>query len=309
MLNMLKTGLLSATALLGAFLAPMAQATTAETVTLAASPATDAKPALWVIKDADSTIYLFGSIHVMKPGTNWLNPQVQKAFDSAQDVWFEVPNLDDQAAAAAIAQKYMIDPSGSLTAGLTPQEITQLDTLLKPMGGSTAAFKNLRKWAVGLVVTLQQINELGYSPKEGVDVTLMAKARQANKGVRGFETLQQQIELMVPTSDEEELKGLRTLLKDSGTVDAGMRNMFNAWTRGDEAGLETFLVDKIKTEDANVYQRLIVQRNAAWEPQIETILAGKGTTFIAVGAGHLIGPDSVIKMLKGHGIKVERVRY
>ena len=127
MISKLKTGLLAAVLFVSAF-APMAAPAKAPEV--AVKPA-QTKPAMWVIKDADSTIYLLGSIHVMKPDTVWLTPGIQSRFDSAEDVWFEIPDLDDKAAAGPLAAKYMVDPAGRMTDGLTPEEIARIDALLK----------------------------------------------------------------------------------------------------------------------------------------------------------------------------------
>ena len=299
MLSRLKTGLLVVTALLGCAFAPLAHAE---------APATQVKPAMWEIRDADSTIYLLGSIHVMTPETPWLTPAIQNRFDSAQDVWFEIPDLDNKATAGAIAQKYMFDPQGDMSRGLTAEELTRVDALLKPMGLNAAALKAMRKWAVGLIITMQEVNRLGYATDTGVDVTLMKQAREAGKAVHGFETMEGQMQALVPETEADELTALRATLTDIETMPQDLGDLFNAWKQGDTEALTRLMIDKMQAEDPKSYQRLIVERNAAWEPQIEQILAGKGTVFITVGAGHLVGPDSVIAMLKQHGIQAERVQ-
>lgn len=298
MISRLKTGLLVAAALFAC--AP---------ITVQAKAPDPVKPAMWVIRDADSTIYLLGSIHVMKPDTQWLSPAIQSRFDSAEDVWFEIPDLDNKAAAAPIAQKYMFDPNGDMSAGLTAEELARVDDLLKPMGLNAAVLKNMRKWAVGLIITMQQINNLGYTTETGVDVSLMAQARAKTKAVHGFETMDSQLQALVPDNEADELTALRATLTDIKTMPQDLGDLFAAWEKGDTQELSHLMIDKMQAEDPKSYQRLIVQRNAAWEPQIEHILAGKGTVFITVGAGHLVGPDSVIAMLKQHGITAERVSY
>ena len=303
MFKAFKSGLLVAALLTCAF-APSVQAQAAPAV--AAAPT---KPALWVIRDTDSTIYLFGSIHVMKEGTGWLTPELQSRFDKADDVWFEIPNLDDKAAAMPMAQKYMFDASQTMTDGLTPAEIARVDELLKPSGLNSQMLKPMRKWAVGLIITLQQITASGYATQTGVDLTLVARARESGQTVHGFETMESQLKALVPLSEEEELKSLRTTLNDVDTMAQDVHNLFDAWRIGDDERLTKLMIDKMKAEYPTGYQRMMVARNAGWTPQIETILAGKGTVFIAVGAGHLAGPDSVIAMLQKQGVAVERVAY
>lgn len=272
-----------------------------------AARAETAHPALWVVRDADSTVYLFGTIHVMKDGVDWFSPDLHQRFDSASDLWLEVPDLDNTAGAMQAMQKYGMNPAGDMTKGLTDAEIKTIDELGAPYSLSAARMQMFRKWVVGLVLTMQKIQALGYDPKVGVDLTLLQAARTANKPVHGFETLDQQMQLLAPASDEDDIASLRQALKDAGTLDTDLPPLLKAWEEGDEAMLVRDLVVRMKTEDPKGYQRLIVQRNAAWEPQVEDILKGKGTAFIAVGAGHLVGPDSLVAMLRAHGIKVERI--
>ena len=82
-------------------------------------------PALWVIKDADSTLYLFGSVHVLRPTTGWASPRVNAAFDSATDVWFEITNPEDQAAMMPLIQQYGLSPQTPLSSRLTPEELAR----------------------------------------------------------------------------------------------------------------------------------------------------------------------------------------
>lgn len=288
-------GLLACAAVVSAAMAPLA------------ARAETAKPMMWVVKDADSTIYLFGSIHVMKDDIVWLTPEVRQRFDSASDAWFEVADADNQALLLQTARKYVVDPSGQMTKGLTEAEIKTIDTLVAPYGLSAQKMMGMRKWAVGLFLVAQKIQSLGYNPKMGVDVQLLALARASGKGVHGFETIDQQLQAMVPTNEADELASLRQAISEVEDADKELAPLLRAWIEGDEAGLARHLIDKYKAEDPASYQRMIVARNAAWEPQIEDILRGKGTVFITVGAGHLVGPDSVIAMLRAHGIEVTRL--
>lgn len=266
-----------------------------------------AHPALWVIRDADSTVYLFGTIHVMKDDVKWLTPAVRQRFESADDLWLEVPDLDNTAAVMQTAQKYSLNPANDMTKGLSDAEIKKIDALAAPYGLSAQRLQGLKKWAVGLFLTTQKISAMGYNPRVGVDLTLLYGARYLDKPVHGFETLDQQMNILAPDTDEDDIAALREALKDADTLDTDLPPLLKAWKDGDETTLARELIGRMKKEDPSGYQRMIVARNAAWEPQVETILKGKGTTFIAVGAGHLVGPDSLIAMLKAHGITAVRV--
>lgn len=270
-------------------------------------------PLLWVAQKDKARVYLFGSIHVMKPGTVWLSPDLQKRFSDASEAWFEVANLDDQTAIVQQSQKYMIDPTGKMTEGLTPAEITKLDALLAPYGLSSARMAGFRKWAVGMVLSVQQITASGYNPKTGVDLTLLQQARATGKPVHGFETVDEEMRKLAPANDAEDIAALRAAIRDSDTAMQDIAGLFDAWAMGDEKRLTGFMVDKMKADEPSMYQRLIVDRDAAWTPQIEQLLNdlnanGGGTAFVTVGVGHLVGPDSVVAMLKHDGVDVTTVK-
>lgn len=266
-----------------------------------------AHPALWVVRDADSTVYLFGTIHVMKDDVDWFSPGLHQRLDSAGELWLEVPDLDNTAGVMQAMQTYAVNPSGDMTKGLTDAEVRKIDALGAPYGLSAARMQGLKKWAVGLFLMTQKISALGYNPQVGVDLTLLHNARTAGKPVHGFETLDQQMQILAPANDEDDTASLRQALKEAETLEADLPPLLKAWEDGDDAALTHGLIDKMKADDPDGYRRVIVARNAAWEPQVEDILKGKGTVFIAVGAGHLVGPDSLIAMLKTHGIAAERI--
>ena len=264
-------------------------------------------PLMWVIRDADSTIYLFGSIHVMKDGVPWLSPRIQQRFDSADELWEELPDIDDTAALAQAAQPYMVDPTHSMTDGLTADEVTQLNALLVPYGLNTQALMGVRKWAVGLIIMQKQISALGFDASIGVDMTFAQRARAAAKPIHGFETVDQQMHFLIPADAAEDLANLRATLNDADETPQILGDMLTAWEAGDEPAMTRILIDKEKSENPTEYQRVIVKRNAIWEPQVEALLNGKGTVFVTVGTAHLIGPDSLLNMLKRRGIVAEPV--
>ena len=265
------------------------------------------RPLMWVIRDADTTLYLFGSIHVMKDGVPWLTPRIQQRFDSADTLWEELPNVDDTQALVAAAQPYLVNPANDMTAGLTPDEIVKLDTLLAPYGLASRRLMGVRKWAVGLILLQKQISALGFDSQQGVDVTLAHQARAAGKPIRGLETADQQMRFLVPANADEDLAALRDTLTDADDTPHLLNELLTAWEAGDETTLERDLIDKEKAENPVEYQRVIVERNVNWVPQIEAMLHEKGTAFVTVGTAHLIGPDSVISLLKKDGIVATKV--
>lgn len=264
-------------------------------------------PLMWVVRDADSTVYLFGSIHLMKPGTEWQTSKVKDAFAKSETLWLELTDMDDQAKMMGLVRQYGFDPSRKVTDGLTPEEVAKLESVLASKGMTLQQLMPMRKWMLSLVLLQLESARLGYDPVTGVDLTLLKLARERQMPISGFETAEDQMKMLAAGSEEEDMVGLRQMLSEIGLADNTLDRLFNAWKRGDEAGLNAEMNKFDAENDPALYQRLLVDRNAKWVPQIEQILAGKGTVFVAVGGGHLVGKDSVIAMLKARGIVAEKV--
>lgn len=284
--------------------------TQAQPAAPAASPAPiqGQGPALWVVKDADSTLYLFGSVHVLRPTTGWASPRVQAAFDSASDIWFEISNPDDQAAIVPLIQQRGLSLDTPLSSRLTPEENTQLDEAAKAMGASAAQLQPMRPWLAALSLSVAPLVKAGYDPKSGVELVLKARAEAAGKPIHGFETIDKQIGILADLPDDVQLAFLRETLKDYDEATVKLDEMVADWARGDVPAIERLMVQEMKTDSPALYQALLVDRNTDWANQIQTLLQGSGTAFIAVGAAHLAGPDSVQAQLKARGVDVEAVQ-
>lgn len=293
-------------ALVGSWAGPaFAQAASAY-VADARTPAMGDGPALWVVKDADSTIYLFGTIHVLRPETRWESAKVTAAFNSASDVWFEISNPDDAAALIPLIQQYGVSPATPLSSLLTPGELTELNAAAAVLGVSGAQMDIFRPWYAGLTLSLAPLKKAGYDPNSGVELTLKARAEAAGKPVHGFETLDKQVLLLANLPQDIQLEFLRSTLKDFDNAGTELDQLVAAWTAGDVAALDRVANDDMKAEAPDIYKALLTDRNEGFADQIETLLARSGTAFVAVGAAHLAGKDSVQSMLAARGIDVER---
>lgn len=262
-------------------------------------------PALWVIRDADSTLYLFGSVHVLRPTTGWSSPRVEAAFDSASDIWFEISNPDDQAAIMPLIQQYGLSPETPLSSRLTPEENAELDAAAQAMGASAAQLQPMKPWLAALSLSVAPLIKAGYDPKSGVELVLKARAEAAGKPIHGFETIDKQIGILAGLPDDVQLAFLRETLKDYEDAATKLDEMIEAWARGDVATLDRVTITEMKEASPALYQAVLVDRNTDWANQIQTLLEGSGTAFIAVGAAHLTGDDSVQAILQKRGVTVE----
>lgn len=287
--------------------APAAEAPAAAPALRAVPQAQGQGPALWVIRDADSTIYLFGTVHVLRPTTAWGTARVDAAFDSADEIWLEISNPDDQAALIPIIQQHGLDPANPLSSRLTAEEFAKFDEAAKTLGASGAQLDAFRPWLAALQLSMAPLLKAGYDPQSGVELILKARAEAAGKPVKGFETLDQQIRILADMPEDIQLGFLRSTLEDYDEAATMLDGMVTSWSTGDVAALEQVIVDEMQIETPAVYEALLVRRNQDWAEQIQTLMAGSGTTFIAVGAAHLAGEDSVQEILEGHGIAAERL--
>lgn len=275
------------------------------TAPAAAAPIHGEGPALWVIKDADSTLYLFGSVHVLRPTTGWASPRVEAAFDSASDIWFEISNPDDQAAVMPLIQQHGLSPETPLSSRLTPEENVELEAAAQAMGASAAQLQPMKPWLAALSLSVAPLVKAGYDPKSGVELVLKARAEAAGKPIHGFETIDKQIGILAGLPEDVQMAFLRETLKDYENAVTMLDGMVEAWAKGDVATLDRVMVEEMKEASPALYQALLVDRNTDWANQIQTLLEGSGTAFIAVGAGHLTGDESVQAILQQRGVTVE----
>jgi len=276
-------------------------------VTAPAPRAEGPGPALWVIRDADSTIYLFGTVHVLRPTTAWGSDTVDAAFASASQLILEVSNPDDQAAAMPLVQQYGISPETPLSSLLTEAEMAALDAAARTMGLTGAQLDPMRPWLAALTLSVAPLTKAGYDPQSGVDLLLKARAEAAGMPVDGFETIDEQLRILAGFPEAGQLAFLRSTLEDFEDAAVELDKLVFAWADGDVDTIESVGVAPMRDESELMYQAILVNRNVNWAGQIETLLEGSGTVFIAVGAAHLVGDDSVQAKLAERGIATERL--
>ena len=268
-----------------------------------------AEPGLWVAKGPHATVYLFGTIHLLKLHQAWESPAVARALAASQALWLEVPDPDDQAEAKKLAAQLGYDPQHPLSSKLAPPDLARLDAAAKSLGIAQGekAFEPMRPWFVSVALEGAIVAHAGYDPNRGVEQLLLHDESLVNKPIHGFETFAQQMHFFSNLSPPLELDLLRNTLQDFAKGSSQLDALVDAWTKGDDAAIARIMVDEVKRPFPQLYRTLLVNRNLAWADRIATMLHGSGVTFIAVGAAHLAGPDSVQLALKHKGVAVERI--
>ena len=274
-----------------------------------ARAANDADPALWVVKGKQTTVYLFGTIHVLKPGLTWFDEAVKSAFDKADEVKLEIV-MPDQATMQGLVQATGVAPAGTppLTQRLPEGKRAAFTKAVTDLGLPANALDRFKPWLAATQLSVAPLSKLGYDSANGPEEVITEAAKQAHKPLSGLETPQQQLGFFGSLSDKAQLQFLESTVDELPTLDKQMASMVDEWARGDPEALAREMNDELKSSP-EVAKVLLVDRNRNWAQWIKQRMTKPGTVFIAVGAGHLAGPDSVQAQLAKLGLKAERVKY
>lgn len=266
-----------------------------------------ARPALWRVKDKDTTIYLFGTIHLMKPNIVWFEGPVRKAYRQSGDVVVEVAEAPDPSRQAKIVQQALVPTGPTVTEQLPADLRPHYAALLAQMGPGGAMLDRVKPWFAALALTNEPLRKLGYDAASGVDQTIMTAARKDGKTLTGLETAEAQIALFADLPQDLQLLLLSETLREQDKLEETIGRMVAAWIAGDPVALATDMNESMK-DSPDLMKRLLLDRNAAWADWIDERMKQPGTVFMAVGAGHLAGPGSVQEVLASRGIASVRVK-
>lgn len=273
----------------------------------APSPTTDVDPALWVVEDGDSKVYLFGTVHILKPGMGWFDEEVKAAFDRSDRLVLEMVE-PDTATTQQLFAKYGIDQSGKpLTSKMTEDEKVVYAKAMEKVGLPVAAFEPLDPWAAAVTMQVMGLQKGGYDVNSGVETQLTAAAKAANKPILGVETMESQLAIFDNLSQETQVRFLVEGAKAIDELQGNMDKMVDLWAKPDPDGLALIMNEGLT--DPKLFAALLTNRNAQWASWIHKQLEKPGTTFMAVGAGHLSGTTSVPELLKAYGITAKRISY
>lgn len=278
---------------------------------LAAAPAQpQAHPALWKLSDADTTLYLFGTMHILPAGTNWMNPRIKAAVDASQSLTLEAVLDQDPSLVANVLLKIGHAAGQPPLAERVPAgQRAQLEALVKASGLPPHYLDGMKTWAAALMLTGAALQQIGVdaAASPGVEPQLTALFRSADKPVEGLETAELQLSYFDRLPESAQRAFLVATLDAPAKAKADFRKMLTAWEKGDPAAIERAFADDPEFTPA-LRDLLLRQRDRLWADALARRLEQPGTVFVAVGAGHLVGPDSVQKMLAAKGLKVTRVQ-
>jgi uncharacterized protein YbaP (TraB family) len=272
----------------------------------AAAPAPkQLKPALWKVADADTTIYLFGTIHALPKGLVWLDGPVGKALDSSGELITEIPEVPAAEQQTTVMALGLL--KGETLRSLLPDaDRVAYEALLAKLKIPAEALDPMEPWLAGITLGVLPYKIAGYGPEDGVEAVLRKAALAKGTKLGALETVEYQLGLFDQLPRETQIKFLGEAVRDFDKSFAIIGTMTDEWGAGDPEGLGKLINENM--DDPELAETLLYQRNRNWASWIAKRLDQPGTVFIAVGAGHLAGVQSVQDLLKAQGLTTTRVQ-
>jgi uncharacterized protein YbaP (TraB family) len=288
---------------------PATEAAPAPATPVAAPAPAAAKPALWRIGDEDTTIYLFGTVHVLPPDLNWRTKPVEDALNAAKAVYFETDVNPNQIQLLEVVKRLgMYGPYEKLSEHLTDEQRKSVADASAKLAVPMLLLDTMKPWMAAMTLSEQMISNAGYDPSSGVERTLLPMATAAGKEIRKLETVEEQLLVFADLPEKVQIDYLVSGIDEIDKEPTLLGDLVSAWSRGDVEKLDKIMIEDDLEDTPEVYQALLVNRNRNWTVKLDALVKNEpGVFFVAVGAGHLAGKDSVLGMLTAKGYKVERV--
>lgn len=274
-----------------------------------ASEPTPASPALWKVADHDTTIYLFGTIHLLPKDMKWRSSAFDKAAAGADSLVVETV-IDESNPAATMNELLQLAVSPGLppiAERVPPEKRAALQATIAKSGLPAPMYDKLETWAAAFMLLGVQFKELGLDPNSGVESVLKKQFTDSKKSIGQLETNAEQLGFFDRLSEDAQRKFLVAMLDGASNMDSEFSGMLNAWTRGDVKEIAKSFNSDL-SDAAELRDALLTRRNANWANWVKGRLDQPGTVLVAVGAGHLAGDQSVQSMLEKEGVKVTRVQ-
>ena len=272
---------------------------------LAVSGAARAQPPVWVVRDADSEMLIFGSVHLLPPGLSWRPAALDAALRGADDLWFELPvgPAADQETARLAAATGLLPPDKSLFRLLPQKDAERLARVAMAYGVDRAVLDRMEPWLAEVALAGGAYRKAGADTRHGVEQVLNAAA---GAGIRreALETPAEQIALFDDATFADQLASLAQTVRELEEDPQGFMALVRAWLAGDTDRLEREALVPLRKASPRLYERLVTGRNARWARRLDARLKGKGRTVVVVGVGHLIGTDGLPARLRALGYSV-----
>ena len=271
-----------------------------------AAPMQQMHPALWKVSDADTTIYLFGTIHLLPARMEWLSGPLGNAVENADELVTEIPEVGDQTVQSSLLARAVLPKGKSLRGLMTKRERARFEAVLTGFKLPVASFDSYKPWYAAVVLATVPLLRGGFATGNGVENTLAERIKQRGRPRLGLETIDYQLALFDGLSQSTQLRYLGEVMEALPTLRQNVDEIVTEWGKGDAARLADLM--NAAEDDPAMVAALLINRNRSWARWIKVRLESPGISFVAVGAGHLGGPGSLQDQLTGLGLSVVRVQ-
>lgn len=262
---------------------------------------------VWSVKGRKNTVYLMGSIHMLRQSSYPLPQTVEETYNCCRRVAFET-NIESAGSSyfEKKRNKQGLYPKGqSLSGNISPQTYSLLKEKMKAAGLTADQFEQYRPWFIAQLITAMEITRLGFDPALGIDSYFFRKAKKDKKGLIFLESNDFQLNLLSSLGRKDQDLFLKGVLTELDTLESMADDMLHAWERGDTEKLQSIIEKSFEGQTA-AYDRLIVKRNKSWAAKINNYLKQNSDILVIVGSAHLVGKNSLIELLKEKGYKVKQ---
>ena len=265
-----------------------------------------AHPALWTVHSAKGTAYLFGSVHLLPPNIDWHSPDVDAALKASDVFVFEAPmGAEGQAQTEAFVRANgMLPANEALPSLLDARARKNYREAIAAAHADPATLVHMRPWLAAIVMETSALQASRYSRAGGVDLQLWDYANAQHRKIDTFETIAEQLALLMPKDQKLEKEEFEAELKEVKTSSGEIGALVDAWCDGRIAEVAR-LMNKGLSTTPGAMKLLIDDRNVRWAKRLDAMLAEPHTYFVTVGAGHLGGPHGLPALLKARGYKIE----
>ena len=264
---------------------------------------------LWKVEGKDHYVWIYGSVHALTEDHYPLPKAVEEAFEASRHLVVEtdILNIDPQVQQELVVNKAMLPADTSLKEVMREEDFERARVLMEELGYNIDELEGVRPWFIALTITVSELQQLGYTEEHGIETYFLERAADKGKSVHELESFREQLALFDGFSDEVQSRFLLQSLEEAKDLEPEVERLIDAWEEGDLDTLSELLKESFK-DYPELYERIIVERNRAWIPKIEEFLEREHEQnyFVVVGGLHLVGEDSVIKMLEDLGYEPRR---
>ena len=266
------------------------------------------KSCLWSIQTQSNKFYLLGSLHVLKPDAYPLAAAIGSAYANCRKIVFEtdIAALQEPAMQAKMLQLGLYPEGQNLLQNLDGRTRQLLERKMNALGLPLEQFDRFKPWLLSLTLATLELQRLGFNPNYGLDVHFFNKARTDAKEIGFLEPAEFQLNLLGNMVKKDQIAFLNQTLKDLEVVNELAADLVKLWKSGNANGLHELLFRSFK-DYPDLYDRLLIQRNKKWVEEIEALMQENKNVLFVVGAGHLVGPESIVDLLMKRGYKVKQL--